>query len=60
MTAIDHSGKQVFTYFIHWSPHLLYFGMHLSSKWIYGVQTVYILKDACRVWSKMAKILDGR
>ena len=34
--------------------------MHLGGKWIYGGQPIYILKDACRVWTKVAKIQDDR
>ena len=34
--------------------------MHLGGKWIYGVQPVNILKNACRVWSKRGKKQDGR
>ena len=60
MATINHSEKQLFTYFIYWSLSGPRFLMHLGKTWIYGDQRAYILKDTCRVWPKTAKIQDGR
>ena len=59
MAVIDNNEKQLFIYFIHWSPSGPAFLLHLGKKWINGGHQSSKDHNAFRFWTKITKIQDG-